>query len=466
MSLTKSKAWRALESHALKSAEFDIAKLSKERPLKSDINGVTFDFSRHLVTNDTLKLLCDLAAQQDVAGNLSRMMAGDIVNITENRPAWHTALRDPNGPKDVRDTLARMKTIAEKMRADKTITDIVHIGIGGSDLGPRVVYDALENAGPRVHFVSNVDPEDARAALKNLSPKSTLVVAVSKTFTTQETMINLRHVRAWLKNDSRILAATSNVQAARAEGIADENILPMWDWVGGRYSVWSVVGISIAISCGFDVFEKFLKGAHAADRHAATAPYDKNIPVLMALLVVWYRNFLSCAAMAVLPYAHRLAQLPGHLQQLEMESNGKRVDRAGQPVDYATAAVIFGAAGTNAQHAFMQMIHQGPGIIPCDFIGISESARDGEGGRVLMANMEAQSKGLMIGTPGATPHAACPGNRPSTSIILPRLDAESLGVLLAVEEHKTAALGALWNINAFDQYGVELGKVIAKQLLA
>jgi glucose-6-phosphate isomerase len=419
-----------------------------------------FDLSKNLVTQETLDLLVAFARQQDVKKNFAAQFAGEKMNASENHAVLHTALRTDDAPAEVHETLARMKKLSTSIRADKSIRDVVHIGIGGSDLGPRMVCAALPASGPRVHFVASVDPHDLQTALKDAKPESTLVIAVSKTFTSQETIINLHAARTWLKNDSRVIAVTANESAAKGEGIRAENILPMWDWVGGRFSVWSAVGLSVAISAGFDAFEQLLAGARRADSHVSITPLDKNIPVLMALLTIWYRNFLKYAAMAVVPYGDALALLPSYLQQLEMESNGKRIDRQGNLCTYETAPVTFGMVGPNAQHAFMQMIHQGTGIIPCDFIGVADAHP------ILMANMKAQAQALMRGRHTDAAHAACPGNRPSTTITLPRLDPASLGLLLAIEEHKTAALGYLWNINSFDQFGVELGKTLAKELLA
>lgn len=473
ISLPQTKAWQDLQAYAADAKNLHIAKLLDSETDRLDrmmltLEGAVFDFSKHLVSKQTMELLFVLARQQDVEGWFKRMFAGEAVNQTENRPAWHTQLRAKQPPNEVERTLARMRKLSDLIRADQKIRHVVHIGIGGSDLGPRLVYDALKGSheGPQVHFVSNVDPDDLDAILKYLKPEETILSVASKTFTTQETMLNFHAAKQWLGNrPDRMIALTSNPSAARAEGFSDNHILPMWDWVGGRFSVWSSVGFPIAAGCGFDVFEKFLQGGLAADDHVAKTPLQTNIPILMALLSVWYRNFLNVGAHAILPYAQALYHLPNYMQQLTMESNGKRVDRQGNVCAYATAPVVFGQVGTNGQHAFYQMLHQGADFIPCDFIGMRESNGDSQRHHVLLVHMLAQSRALMLGR-GGEPARVCPGNRPSTCIIMPRLDAYNLGLLLALYEHKTAAEGFLWNINSFDQFGVELGKELAKELLA
>lgn len=458
--LEKTPAWTALESHAKEG--LDIVALNGSEPrLKLAIDRVAFDFSLQRASQKTLEKLLVLAGQQDVSGNLKRMFAGEKVNVTEDRAAWHTALRDPNPPAEVADALERMREISEKIRGDKTVTDIVHIGIGGSDLGPRLVCAALgaPKGGPRLHFVANVDESDLDTALARCDAGATMAVVVSKTFTTQETLANLQRLRGWLKDDTRIIGVTADAAKAADQGIAAGNILPMAQWVNGRFSLWSSVGVSVALAYGFEVFSDLLRGAHAADRHMLDTPLDRNPPVLMALYGIWNRNFLGASAHAVFPYSEPLSHLVAYLQQLEMESNGKRVTREGAPCGYATAPVVFGGTGTNAQHAFMQALHQGTDVIPADFIGVLSPAQP-----VLNAHMRAQARALAEG--GGQGHKACPGNRPSTTIWLPVLDAYNLGVLLAAYEHKTAVQSFVWNINAFDQFGVELGKTLAKELLA
>jgi glucose-6-phosphate isomerase len=455
MTLETSPAWRALAAHA--KAE----KPAENKALTQVLDGAEFDFSKSLIAPETLDLLIALARQQNVAANFAAMMAGEKINITENRAVLHTALRAPGAPAEIAAVRAHMKKIASGIRADKGIKDVIHIGIGGSDLGPRLVCHALAGTGPKIHFVANADPFEINAAMMACNPATTRVIAVSKTFTTPETLQNLSAARSWLSDDSKIIAISANPANATAQGIAADNVLPFWDYVGGRFSLWSSVGLSIAIHAGYDAFADLLYGAARMDSHVSMAPLDKNIPVLMALATLWYRNFKNAAAYAVLPYAQALEYLPAYLQQLEMESNGKRVDREGVLCAYDTAPVTFGMTGTNAQHAFMQMVHQGTGVIPCDFIGLAD------GPDMLMANMRAQAQALLAGTPAGTPpHGVCPGMRPSTTITLPTLNARMLGLLLAAYEHKTAALGFLWNINSFDQFGVELGKTLAKSRLA
>ena len=460
MTLPDTKAWKDLKAHA--GAALNIVELNKsEKRLRLSIDRVGFDFSLQRASSQTLELLLALATQQDVAGNFKRMFAGEKVNVSENRAAWHTALRDPKGPDEVVAALAQVKDVSEKIRADKNITDIIHIGIGGSDLGPRLVVDALGVTAttPRIHFIANVDIDDLAGINDMLDPAHTLIIVASKTFTTQETIANYKRARTWLNDDSRIIAITCARSVALEAGVLPDHILPMPEWVNGRFSVWSAIGLPIAIAYGFDVFVELLRGARAADEHVLNSAPDQNVPFLMALYGLWNRNFLGSTAHAIFSYSHRLTHLVPYLQQLEMESNGKHITRDGALCDYDTAPVVFGGVGTNAQHAYMQALHQGAEVIPCDFIGVVEPAQP-----ILTAHMRAQAKALAEG--GGTGAATCPGNRPSTTILLPRLDAYNLGVLLAAYEHKTAAQSFLWNINAFDQFGVELGKKLAKELLA
>lgn len=472
-SVSQSDAWRALEDHAAIARDFNIAELIAGEPGRMDrmvmqLDDVVVDFSKHLASAQTLELLHRLALHQDVRGWFRRMCDGEYVNVTEGRAAHHTALRDPNGPTIVLETLERMRILGETIRASGC-TDVIHIGIGGSDLGPRLVYEALDQGtGPRIHFVSNVDPDDLDHVTRHINPETTWITVASKTFATQETSMNLDAAVAWMNGDkSRVVALSANTDAALAYGIAADHILPLWDWVGGRYSVWSAIGFPIVVGCGFNIFQELLEGAHLADQHTLSASTEQNIPLTMALLGVWYCNFIGSSACAVLPYAQRLNLLSNYLQQLDMESNGKSVTRDGVPVTYATAPVVFGQPGTNGQHAFYQMLHQGTSLVPCDFIGAVWSPGDRLRHKVLMANMLAQGRSLMLGRPDSeNGHKSYPGNRPSTTILLPRLDARNLGILLALYEHKTVLQGFLWEVNPFDQYGVELGKTLAKELLA
>ena len=470
--LTSSPAWSALKKHADAGAinipTLMQSEVGREAGMMLPLADALFDFSKSYASLETLNLLVKLAEQQDVAKWFKRMMSGEVINTTEGRAVHHTALRTPKPSPEIVDCLAKMEKLAATVRADNTIKHVVHIGIGGSDLGPRMVCDALAGLhdGPQMHFVANVDPDDLDPVITALNPAETIITVASKTFTTQETMLNLKAARMWLKGrDDRIIALTANTEAAASIGITADRVLPLWDWVGGRFSVCSAVGLPIAIAYGFDVFRDFLAGCHAADIHALETPYARNIPVLMALLTVWYRSFLGYGALAIVPYSQRLARFSDYMQQLGMESNGKRVDRDSKVVDYATAPVIFGQVGTNGQHAFFQMLHQGPDTIPVEFIGAREPHGCPARHKVLLANMFAQSRALMLGK-AVSPEKSCPGNRPSTTILLPKLDAYNLGLLLAVYEHKTAAEGFLWNLNSFDQYGVELGKELAKELLA
>ena len=419
--------------------------------------GLRFDYSRQRVGAMTLRLLSNLAGERGFPEWREALLTGKPVNHTEKRAAWHSALRaGEDAPAEVKQTLSSMQSLVQKLRADGNIRRVVNLGTGGSDLGPRLLADALGDGVLDVRFAANVDPRDLERALEGAKPEETLIVVASKTFTTQETMSNAHAAKRW--GAKVFYALTSNVDAAKKFG-ADE-VLPMWDWVGGRFSVWSAVGFSAACAMGFERFEQFLGGGRDIDRHFAEAPLERNIPVLMALLGVWNGNFLGMTTQAVLPYSNALRLLPAYLQQLEMESNGKRVDREDRVVDYATAPVLWGAEGSVSQHSFHQLLHQGTQIAPCDFI---ELALD----RNLSANAIAQADALAFGTddPGLPPHRQYPGNRPSSILSFDRLDARNLGRLLALYEHKVFTQGVLWNINSFDQWGVELGKQLAGKLL-
>jgi glucose-6-phosphate isomerase len=361
----------------------------------------------------------------------------------------------------------------------KTIAHIVHIGIGGSDLGPRMALDALDefrDAPLKFDFVANIDPADLGRVLARCDPERTVFVVASKTFTTQETLANASAAREWLlarlpsgsDPGPHFIASSANVEAARKFGLKPENILPIWDWVGGRYSIWSSVGITLMIAIGPEKFDAFLAGAAEVDAHFRSAPFEQNIPALMALLGVWNINFHGAKTHAVLPYSQPLAQLPDYLQQLEMESNGKSVNRAGAPLDYATAPVLWGSPGTVGQHSFYQLLHQGTQAVPADFVVVGESGYDAARHAILNANAFAQADALALGRndPGLEPHRRYPGNRPSSVLMLDRLDPKSLGSLLALYEHKVFVQGVVWDINSFDQWGVEYGKQLATQMLA
>jgi glucose-6-phosphate isomerase len=451
-------AWAQLLAHAESRRTVQLRDLLAARKLIADAPGVRYDFSRQRVDAMTLRVLANLADERGFPEWRAALLAGKPVNSTENRAAWHTALRaGASSPPEVRETLARMRTIATKLRSEKKFRTIVNLGTGGSDLGPRLLADALGDGTLEVRFAANADPRDLERALKGADPRSTLFIVASKTFTTQETMSNAAAAKQW--GGKVFYAVTSNVEAAKQFGASE--ILPMWDWVGGRFSVWSAVGFAAACAMGFDAFQEFLSGAHEIDRHFAQAPPEKNIPVLMALIGVWNGNFLGAATHAVLPYSNALRLLPAYLQQLEMESNGKRVDREGRPLEYLTCPVVWGMEGTVSQHSFHQLLHQGTQIVPVDFIDFSLE-------KALSANAQAQADALAFGTddPKLPPHRQYPGNRPSSMLLLEGLNARNLGRLLALYEHKVFTQGVLWNINSFDQWGVELGKALAGKILS
>lgn len=470
------------------------------------------DLSKNLIDDATLALLLQLARDCGVEAQRDAMFSGAIVNATEGRAVLHTALRAPAGQgpfcDEVQAALDRMLAFAEGVRdaAASGIRDIVHIGIGGSDLGPAMVVGALQSASDtycqpaqRLHFVSNVDGHDLAAVLPGLDPHKTLFVIASKTFTTQETLANALAARAWFLQQGgqdiarHFVATSSNVQAAAQFGIS--TTFGFWDWVGGRYSLWSVIGLPIAIAIGARNFRALLAGAHAMDQHFREQPLARNLPVLLGLLDVWYRNFHGFSSRCIAPYHQGLKRLPAYLQQLEMESNGKGVDREGQALPYGSSPVIWGEPGTNGQHAFFQMLHQGTDVIPVEFIAVRQPEHGShvsgeladllhEQHRMLLANCLAQSQALMQGktveqalqekAPTASSelgaltvarHRSFPGNRPSTTLLLDRLTPRSLGALIALYEHRVFVSGALWGINSFDQWGVELGKALCKELL-
>jgi glucose-6-phosphate isomerase len=419
--------------------------------------GVRYDYSRQRIGAMTLRLLAHLAEQRGFAEWREALLCGEPVNDTEKRAAWHTALRAATPPKEVAQALERMRSLAGRIRKEKRFRRIVNLGTGGSDLGPRLVADALCDGEIDVRFAANVDPRDFARAVEGARPDETLFVIASKTFTTQETMANAALAKQW--GGSHFYAVSSNVEAARKFGAAE--VLPMWDWVGGRFSVWSAVGFAALCAIGIDGFQELLEGGREIDEHFAAAPLEKNVPVLMALAGVWNTNFLGCATQAVLPYSNALRLLPAYLQQLEMESNGKRVDRNGNEVAYATAPVLWGAEGTVSQHSFHQLLHQGTQIVPVDFIDVAEND-------ILSANLQAQADALAFGTddPSLPAWKQYPGNRPSSILSVEKASARNLGRLIALYEHKVFTQGVLWNINSFDQWGVELGKKLANEILS
>jgi glucose-6-phosphate isomerase len=410
------------------------------------------------------------------------MFAGEHINATEDRAVLHTLLRRPASEPDsgalagafgeVQSTLDAMLAYAERVRADATITDVVNIGIGGSDLGPQMAVLALAEfaaPGKRFHFVSNVDGHEMAGILRELAPEHTLFLIASKTFTTAETMTNAQSAKRWFEQSGGVdvarhfAALTTNVEAAKAFGI--DTTFGFWDWVGGRYSLWSAIGLPIALAIGADGFRGLLAGAHAMDEHFRTAPLAQNLPVRLGLLDVWYRNFHRFTTRSIAPYHSALKRLPAYLQQLEMESNGKQVDMAGQPLTFGTSPVLWGEPGTNGQHAYFQMLHQGTDVTPLEFIAVRDAGHDLPGHHPkLLANALAQAQALMVGKFDAGGHKNFPGNRPSTFFVLERLTPESLGAFLALYEHRVFTSGALWGINSFDQWGVELGKVLARDI--
>jgi len=455
-------AWAKLAAHAEGWTDARLAELFAADPQRAErfgarAPGLLLDYSRQRVGALTLRLLTQLLEERGFPAWRTAMYAGEPINVTEGRAVRHAALRAGEAaPAEVKAALARMRELAAGLAG---VRRIVHLGTGGSDLGARLLMDALgDRAAIEVRFAANVDPRDLERALEGADPAATLVVAVSKTFTTAETMANARAAKAWLAGRGRIIAVTANEAGARAFGAAE--VLPMWDWVGGRFSIWSAASFSALVALGAEAFEQFLAGGRDLDEHFLQAPAERNVPVLLALLGAWNVNFLGAATHCVLPYANALRLLPAYLQQLEMESNGKRVDREGRPVAYATAPVVWGAEGTVSQHSFHQLLHQGTQVVPCDFIVAGVSAE-------LDANAEAQARALAFGTddPALPPHRRYPGNRPSSTLRLERLDARHLGRLVAAYEHKVFTQGVLWNVNSFDQWGVELGKQLAGEIL-
>jgi glucose-6-phosphate isomerase len=441
------------------------------------------DLSKNLVDAATEALLQALAQQTGLAVHRDAMFRGERINTTEDRAVMHWLLRQPEGSlggdlaeplAQVHATLQPMLAFAETIRADAQITDVVNIGIGGSDLGPQMAVLALQDfviPGKRFHFVSNVDGHELAAVLAPLKPETTLFVVASKSFTTLDTMVNARSALAWFKAQGgqdvarHFVALTSNVAAAAEFGI--RTTFGFWDWVGGRYSVCSAIGLPVAIAIGAQAFKDFLAGAHAMDQHFQTAPLAQNLPVRLGLLDVWYRNFLNHTSRSVAPYHSALRRWPAFLQQLEMESNGKQVDRNGHALPYGTSPVLWGEPGTNGQHAYFQMLHQGTDVVPLEFIAVKKpthSLKDHH--ELLLANALAQAQALMLGKADAGGHKHFKGNRPSTFLLLDELSPASLGALIALQEHRVFVSGSVWGINSFDQWGVELGKVLAQDIHA
>ncbi len=495
--------WQALASHRTRLADKALVQLFREDPdrarrLRMEAAGITLDYSKNLVTDETLNLFSRLIEANVLPHQIQQMVDGAEVNPTERRPALHTLLRTQPGKAPARlraeaeaitDALVRIEQMANDIRSGHwagaggtPITDILHLGIGGSNLGPEMVSAALETAHDRAvncHYVANVDGHHIDRVLNQLNPRSTLLVIASKSFSTQETLLNAKTARAWLANAvgetdlaHHLIAVTGNSEAASRFGVAPANALPMWDWVGGRFSLWSAVGITTAIAFGFRTFRALLDGAAAMDLHFKEAPWPDNLPMMLALLGIWYSNFYDAESCAVMPYDHGLRLLPNHLQQLDMESNGKSVDQKGKPIDYNTGPIVWGGEGSNGQHAFLQLLHQGTRLVPVDFILPLRSHHNRtEHHDWLVANCLAQSQALMTGRAalqddGASAHRALPGNHPSNMILVDRITPETLGAIIAMYEHKVFCQAMIWHINPFDQWGVELGKEIGDAIFA
>ena len=511
-------AWAALAAHYEQVRDLHLRDLFAEDPQRfahfsGRVGDLLVDYAKHRITKETLDLLLDLARQQDLEVWRDRMFAGEKINVTEGRAVLHVALRNrSNRPilvdgqdvmPEVNRVLAQMHRFAEAVRSGdwtghtgKRITDVVNIGIGGSDLGPVMVSEALkpyQHPDIRLHFVSNVDGTHIAEVLKRIDPETSLFIIASKTFTTQETLANAHSARAWFLTSGagepaiakHFVALSTNEPKVRDFGIDPANMFAFWDWVGGRYSVWSAIGLPVAIGIGMDRFEELLAGGHAMDEHFRTVPLDRNLPVILAMLGIWYIDFFGAGEHAILPYDQYLHRFAAYFMQGDMESNGKYVGRDNQPVDYQTGPLIFGESGTNGQHAFYQLIHQGTRLVPCDFIAPARSHNPiGEHHKLLLSNFFAQTEALMKGKTEAearaelqaqglsgealdslVPHKVFEGSRPTTSIMAPQITPFVLGQLIALYEHKIFTQGIVWNIYSFDQWGVELGKQLAKSIL-
>jgi glucose-6-phosphate isomerase len=519
MPFTATAAHTALTEHLAAARRWKMRDLFAQNPVRAqefslEAAGLFLDYSKNRITAETIRLLLSLARECQLETRRDAMFRGERFNTTEGRAVLHTALRAPRGQSlrldgddintDVHAVLDRMHDFSERVRGgvwlgyqNEPITDIVNIGIGGSDLGPKMACQALRPyVHPRIkpHFISNVDGHDLDALLPTLNPATTLFIIASKTFTTAETMMNAQTARAWFLDQhphlddlkKHFVAVSTNAEAVQSFGIAPENMFPFWDWVGGRYSLWSAIGLPLMLAIGFEKFSQLLAGAHALDRHFCEAPLEQNMPVLLGMIGVWNRNYFKEASISIAPYHQDLKYFPAYLQQLEMESNGKQVTRDGQALDAGTSPVIWGDVGTNGQHAYFQLLHQGTDIVPVDFItALKPSHNLANHHAALLANCFAQSEALMLGKSAdevkrdleeegksvqaieaLLPHKIFQGNRPSNTILLDKLSPANLGALVALYEHKTFVQGVIWDINSFDQWGVELGKVLAKQIQA
>jgi len=516
--LTQSKSWVALAKHYNEIKDIHMRDMfagdeHRFEKYSLAINNILYDFSKNRINDETIKLLYQLAKDVDIYKWIEKMFSGEAINHTENRAVLHTALREQgNQPimvdgvdilPEIKEERERVKQLAEKIRTrqwrgatNQAITDVVNIGIGGSHLGPLMVTEALKSHSLhdiKIHFVSNIDENHINDTLEYLNPETTFFIIASKTFTTQDTMVNAETARQWYVKklgsneyiNRHFSAVTSNVKLAKEFGIDEDNVFKMWDWIGGRYSLWSSIGLSIVIAIGSEQFDELLKGAYEVDQHFRTAPIEKNIPVMMALLGVWYNNFFDLQTMAVLPYDQHLHRFPAYLQQADMESNGKNVDRQGNNVDYTTGPVIFGDIGIAGQHAFFQLFHQGTKLVPADILAPVYSFRCiARHHRALMSNVFAQTEALMKGKTEEQaytelkanglneeeikqllPYKIFPGNRPTSTLLFDTLDPKTLGSIIALYEHKIFVQGVIWNINSFDQWGVELGKQLATSIL-
>lgn len=510
-SLVKTPAWKALEKHRSEVGGLHLRDLFAADPQRgerftAEAAGLFLDYSKNRITGETLRLLLALAGECGLRGRLDAMFGGEKINSTENRAVLHVALRAPRGEKfvvdgldvvpGVHEVLEKMAAFADRVRSGawlghsgKRIRNVINVGIGGSDLGPVMAYEALKfysDRAIRCQFVSNVDSDDFAEAVRGLDPAETLFVISSKTFTTLETMTNAHSARDWVLAGlggevsavaKHFVAVSTNAEKVAAFGIDPANMFGFWDWVGGRYSMDSAIGLSTMVAVGPENFRAMLAGFHAMDEHFRTAPFEKNLPVLMGLLAVWYGDFFDAQTSAVLPYEQYLKRFPAYLQQLTMESNGKSVTLDGREVDYNTGQITWGEPGTNGQHSFYQMIHQGTHLIPCDFIGFAKTLNPlGRHHDILLANMFAQAEALAFGktaeqvraegtADALVPHRVFAGNRPSNTILAEIIDPRTLGVLVALYEHSVFTQGVIWNINSFDQWGVELGKVLAQQII-
>jgi glucose-6-phosphate isomerase len=504
--LTELPVWHKLTQHYQTIKSETLRQLFAANPQRAEQFSLSaadlfLDYSKNRITSETLELLIQLAEQSDLNQSIQQLFTGHSINFTENRPALHTALRTKEPTAEIRTMHAKMAQLVQALQQQQwlgfsglPITDVVNIGIGGSDLGPRLCVDALrtyQNKTVKVHFVSNIDGNDIFQTLQSLNPATTLFIVASKSFTTIETLTNARTAKTWLlaqtKNEPAIaqhfIAVTAKPDLAVKFGISIDNIFSFWDWVGGRYSLWSSIGLPIAIAIGMENFSELLAGAYTMDEHFRNAPFAHNMPVILALLSIWYVNFFHAHSQAVIPYDQRLKLLPAYLQQLEMESNGKIIDKNDLPITYATAPIIWGDVGTNGQHAFHQLLHQGSTLVPVDFLLAKKSAHPYQHQHdLLIANCLAQSEALMMGrteqealteladinpaqAKKLAKHKVIPGNKPSNTILFPELSPRILGSMIALYEHKIFVEGIIWHINSFDQYGVELGKTLANQVV-